>query len=93
MSASGELMAGALHNLGVHFVLGGQGKPTELSPASFILALAQSTEARLRLALIPLFLKRPDFAAYGGGSTSRICGCHLVMLFYNNHAPSKTTQQ
>ncbi len=59
-------MTNALHALGVKFVLGGRSKdePLHKQPARLIAALAESSEARLRLSLIPLFLEHPEFAAH-----------------------------
>lgn len=61
-----DCLANTLHVLGVHFVgVSGTFKATTaLSPVELIGGLAHSSEARLRLALIPLFLCRPDFALF-----------------------------
>ena len=56
-----EELADALQVLGVRFLIGGKDGPTRLSPDRLIASLAGSDEARLRLALIPLFLEHPDF--------------------------------
>lgn len=63
---SGEQLAGALLTLGVRFVLGDGpgGAALAAEPARLLAALAQSTEARLRLALIPLLLHRPELAVH-----------------------------
>ncbi len=60
----GEQLASALHRLNIRFIMGSQSKDEMLSaqPVRLIAALAQSDEARLRLALIPLFLEHPEFA-------------------------------
>lgn len=65
-TSTGEQLANALHALGVHFIRGGRQVDESLSnhPARLIAALAQSDEARLRLALIPLFLERPEYASH-----------------------------
>lgn len=62
---TGGELADALRALGVRFLLGGNGQAAfaHRSPARLIAALAESGESRLRLALIPLFLERPSFAA------------------------------
>jgi len=52
----------ALDTLGVCFLRGGSGATRNFSPAVLIAALASSPEARLRMALIPLFLAHPEFA-------------------------------
>jgi hypothetical protein len=63
---TGDQLTNALRALGVNFVLGGQSKDESLhkQPARLIAALAESSEARLRLSLIPLFLEHPEFAAH-----------------------------
>lgn len=65
-SATGDQLTHALHVLGVKFVLGRQstGESLYKQPAYLIAALAESHEARLRLALIPLFLEHPEFAIH-----------------------------
>lgn len=65
-SITGDQLANALNVLGIRFIMGGQGKDEALSrqPARLLAALAQSGEARLRLALIPLFLEHPEFALH-----------------------------
>lgn len=63
-SITADQLASALNVLGVRFIMGGQSKDEMLAeqPAHLLAALAQSSEARLRLALIPLFLEHPEFA-------------------------------
>lgn len=63
---TGEQLAGALHALGVKFIMGGGSEEKSLHkrPALLIAALAESKEARLRLSIIPLFLEHPEFAVY-----------------------------
>lgn len=63
---TGDQLTNALHVLGVHFVFGRQSKhePLHKKPARLIASLAMSDDARLRLALIPLFLEHPEFAEY-----------------------------
>jgi len=55
-----------LDALGVYFLCGARAiVPTgRLTPDQLLAQLASSDEARVRLALIPLLLHRPDFAAY-----------------------------
>ena len=64
--STGAQLTDALHALGLKFILGGRSTNGSLhkQPARLIAALAGSKEARLRLALIPLFLEHPEFAAY-----------------------------
>jgi hypothetical protein len=48
----------------VRFLMRQQSRPTPLlPPANLIAALAQSESARVRLSLIPVFLRHPEFAA------------------------------
>lgn len=63
---TGDQLTYALHILGVNFILGRQSKGAFLHkhPVRLITALAESSEARLRLSLIPLFLEHPKFAAH-----------------------------
>lgn len=65
-TVSGDQLANALQALGVNFIMGGQAKKEALHkrPRRLLAALAQSDEARLRLALIPLFLEHPEFARH-----------------------------
>jgi hypothetical protein len=47
----------------VRFLMGEQTSPEPLlDPAALIQALAQSDDARVRMALIPLFLRHPEFS-------------------------------
>jgi len=63
---TGDQLTNALRALGVNFIMGGQDNNDALSkhPARLIAALSQSSEARLRLALVPLFLEHSEFAAH-----------------------------
>lgn len=63
---SGDQLTNALHALSVNFIMGGTNDDGSLheQPARLIAALVQSSEARLRLSLIPLFLEHPEFAAH-----------------------------
>ncbi|MCX6053325.1 MAG: hypothetical protein NTZ74_00125 [Chloroflexi bacterium] len=65
-SLSSEYLITALRVLGVDFIMGQQLEKGSLykKPVSLIAALAKSAEARLRLSLIPLFLKHPEFSEY-----------------------------
>jgi hypothetical protein len=63
-----------LNGWGVHFVTGGDAgsnAPT-LSPAELLAYLARQSEARLRLALIPLLLCHPEFASAVTEALSRL---------------------
>lgn len=59
-------LATTLDQLGVHFIVGHSEAQPEIaeSPVALLRGLASNDEARLRLALIPLFLKRPEYAAH-----------------------------
>jgi hypothetical protein len=47
----------------VRFLMGNKSSVTQLlAPANLIAGLAQSTNARVRFSLIPLFLRHPEFA-------------------------------
>jgi hypothetical protein len=61
---TGDQLANALYVLNVKFLFGGDANDASLhrQPARLIAALAESDEARLRLALIPLFLQHPEFS-------------------------------
>ena len=63
---TGHQLTNALHVLDVKFIFGGDSNDASLhkKPACLIAALAESDEARLRLALIPLFLQHPEFAPH-----------------------------
>lgn len=63
-SFTADQLANALCALGVIFVRGGKNTDELLAkqPSRLITALAQSSEALLRLSLIPLFLEHPEYA-------------------------------
>lgn len=73
-TSTGDQLTGALHALGVNFILGGKDTNESLHrhPARLIAALAQSDEARLRLSLIPLFLEHPEYASHVRGVVKRL---------------------
>lgn len=60
------ILAATLQHLDVHFVvLDAEHEVAPLdSPKYLISGLASNSEARMRLALIPLFLRHPDYSAY-----------------------------
>jgi hypothetical protein len=80
LPVTGDQLTSALHVLGVNFLLGGKATDESLhkQPTRLIAALAESSEARVRLSLIPLFLEHPEFstnvrqAAEHLGKTARI---------------------
>ena len=63
---SGAQLANALYARDVEFVLSGKEKtsPLKRRPLQLIISLAESDESRLRLSLIPLFLRHPEYAKY-----------------------------
>ncbi len=58
------ILTTSLERLGVHFIAGQPDLASETaeSPVALLRGLASSNESRLRLALIPLFLRRPEYA-------------------------------
>ncbi len=65
METSNQLVT-ELNVLGAPFLTGGdtdENLKATLPPAELLAALAKQTEARLRLAIIPLLLRRPDLAS------------------------------
>ena len=63
-----------LNALGVYFLRGGDENPStpKSGSVSLLTALATSEEARLRLALIPLFLRQPEFSATASIVTKKL---------------------
>jgi len=61
---SADELVSALNSLGVRFLAGGESvEPSPaLLPARLLAALAEQTDARLRLAIVALLLCRPDLA-------------------------------
>jgi len=59
---SAEELVGTLNALDVPFLSGGIKSTQKIVPAQLIAGLAMQPDARLRLALIPLLLSRPDLA-------------------------------
>jgi hypothetical protein len=64
MMGSADRLVTELNRLGVHFVTGGEleWSAPSLPPAELLAGLAAQSEARLRLALIPLLLVHPELA-------------------------------
>jgi hypothetical protein len=71
---TGDQLANALHVLNVKFIFGGDSNDASLhqQPVRLIAALAESDEARLRLALIPLFLQHPEFESSARSALKRL---------------------
>lgn len=59
-----DLLTSELWARDVPFLIGEQINPApQIDPATLIQSLAQSAEARVRMALIPLFLRHPEFSS------------------------------
>ena len=88
-AVKGDQLANALNVLGVHFVLGRQSKDRSLykQPLRLIAALAESTESRLRLSLIPLFLEHPEFSAHVRSAAKKLHpSARLILQCYYSAA-------
>ena len=79
-------LVGALDGLGVHFLTGGEVNPRaqSLGQDELLAGLAAQPDARLRLAIIPLLLRRPEFAAAAYEAAERVSGTaqHTLKLYY-----------
>ena len=82
MTLSGDLLAADLNRLGVPYVRGAGGSaPAE--PTSLLAGLAASSEARLRLAIIPLLLWRPRLASAAQEAMERLpANAQMVLRCY-----------
>jgi hypothetical protein len=69
-------LVGALDALGVHFLAGGAqtARALALSPAELLLGLARDSDARMRLAVIPLLLCHPEYAEYAPSVAAQLAG-------------------
>ena len=77
-----HMLAATLEQLDVHFVVAptnGQAN-TPISPEILLSGLATSEEARMRLALIPLFLRHPHYAAYVKEALKRLTPAQQTVL-------------
>ena len=64
LEITGDLLVSELWARDVLFLMGEQTSPAPLlDPVTLIQSLAQSGEARARMALIPLFLRHPEFSS------------------------------
>lgn len=74
MLMTGTQLAAELNHLGVHFVTGSttDAPLPAAKPETLLAELAASPEARLRLALIPLFLRHPEYARYAPEAARRL---------------------
>ena len=69
-------LVGALDALDVHFLTGGEVSPRvhSLTPADLLAQLAAQSDARLRLAIIPLLLRRPELALAAQTAAEQLTG-------------------
>lgn len=76
MSPSGGALAAELDRLGLRFVTSSAEDvlPSALSPEDLIAALASSKEARLRMALIPLFIAHPEYSPFVREVSEKLVG-------------------
>lgn len=79
---SADRLVTELNRLGVHFVTGGEPEPSgpPLSPVELLADLACQSEARLRLALIPLLLVHPELAMIMPEALTRLSEREQVTL-------------
>lgn len=86
---SAAMLAKILDGLDVAFVRSGvEEAAVDLpEPASLLTALADSDEARLRSALIPLLLRYPEYAQHAEAAAHEIAGStRLAFMFYYSAA-------
>ena len=79
---SDAALAAELERLRVRFVTSSaeDALPFALSPEELIAALASSKEARLRLALIPLFISHPEFSPFVSKVSEELAGQAQITL-------------
>ncbi|MCI0552531.1 MAG: hypothetical protein L0287_16395 [Anaerolineae bacterium] len=86
----GNQLVNELNALGVQFLRGGDKDNAHVvyQPVDLIIALASSPEARLRLALIPLFLQHPEYASFAVAAKDLIserakifCMCYYTAAY------------
>lgn len=72
--AAGDDLVNILNSLDVPFLAGGTsgGQVFDIPASSLLARLAASPEARLRLALIPLLLRHPQFAAQASSTLKEL---------------------
>src|SRR5205085_1316186 len=82
LTVSGDQLVAELERLGLRYLSRGRlPEPNApLAPEALISGLAASPEARLQVALVPLFLWRPDYAESTLNAANRLAGPALVML-------------
>jgi hypothetical protein len=85
LTVSEDQLVAELWARDVRFLMGRQiGSTPLLAPASLIALLAQSTNARVRLSLIPLFLRCPEFVSEVENADKSLSSQtnQLVLRFY-----------
>ena len=79
-------LVGALDALDVHFLTGGESSRSacSLAPEDLFAQLAAQPDARIRLAIIPLLLRHPDFAMALPAAIEQVTGetRQLLKLYY-----------
>lgn len=80
----GAQLVAELDVLGVCFLQDGHATEAtgKIAPARLLALLASSDEARLRLAIIPLLLHRPDFATHIDGAVQVNASAQVVLKCY-----------
>jgi len=72
---TGDVLVGALYHLGIrHLSRGRMDRTAGLPAETLLVGLATSPEARLRAALVPLFLWSPEHAKSAQAATKRLSG-------------------
>lgn len=76
MHSTADELVGALDARGVPFLTGGvqSARALALTPTELLLGLARDQDARVRLAVIPLLLRHPEFAAQAQEAAARLSG-------------------
>lgn len=69
-------------------------EPLPIAPPTLIAALSKHKEPRLRVSLIPLFLRHPTYAQYVPLLAATQCRTIVVVRFNDNghHTPSPTVR-
>ncbi len=79
-------LVGALDSLDVHFLTGGESSRSarNITPADLLAQLAAQPDARIRLAIIALLLRRPEFALALPSAVEQVKGetQQLLKLYY-----------
>lgn len=82
---SDQVLVNHLERLNIRFILGTHNdqKTRSVDPVTLIASLAKSGDARLRLALIPLFLEHPELSKYVREAAERLdASARLTLQFY-----------